>query len=338
MIDWAMAHDPHDLAELITELRLARFAGGLECPRCSSRAIQGWGSFSGRKRYMCTACGRTFSDLTGTPASYLKRVGLLRRYAASLSRCLSVRAAAAATGIHPSTAFRWRHRLIESLRTHRRETLSGEIELVTRRYPESRKGDRHLPRAARHRGPEPAKSQPAFISVVIAVDRKLHVVTAMAADRMVRTRDLEQSIRPNVSGNPVLVAPEGRFGPVSVLARRMGGSFRDARGRRNRHGFDRIAGARQYSAQLAAWMERFRGVATRYLGNYLAWHRALSYADRQGFGGAVLRWPILPWSHPTIPANRAHSAAIGDNALGGAGRSVARAWGGQRPASSLDGP
>ena len=34
-----------------------------------------------------------------------------------------------------------------------------------------------------------------------------------------------------------------------------------------------------YDSRLKGWMYRFRGVATKYLGNYLGWHRML---DRYG--------------------------------------------------------
>src|SRR5688572_33176449 len=112
------------LQDVITNLRRARFTSGLSCPRCGGKEVQRWGSFSGRRRYRCKSCSRTFSDLTGTPASNLKKVGLLRSYAEQLAKSRTIRATAKVVGISPSTAFRWRHRLLGGLATNRAERLS----------------------------------------------------------------------------------------------------------------------------------------------------------------------------------------------------------------------
>ena len=38
---------------------------------------------------------------------------------------------------------------------------------------------------------------------------------------------------------------------------------------------------RAYGARLKDWMQRFHGVATRYLSNYLLWHRVVDRRWRQ---------------------------------------------------------
>jgi hypothetical protein len=44
--------------------------------------------------------------------------------------------------------------------------------------------------------------------------------------------------------------------------------------------------------RLKQWLARFRGVATRYLANYLIWHTCVDRAYRHGVGAVMLRWPI----------------------------------------------
>jgi hypothetical protein len=68
---------PEPLALLLERVRSARFSRGPACPRCRGRWIQRWGQFAGRQRYRCRGCRRTFSDLTGTPAAYVKKLGLV---------------------------------------------------------------------------------------------------------------------------------------------------------------------------------------------------------------------------------------------------------------------
>ena len=86
----------------------------------------------------------------------------------------------------------------------------------------------------------------------------------------------------HVRGRPIVTARPGRFGPAARFARRQGGRFFDAR-RRARHATGRahIRNARAYGARLKDWMQRFHGVATRYLSNYLLWHRVVDRRWRQ---------------------------------------------------------
>ena len=49
--------------------------------------------------------------------------------------------------------------------------------------------------------------------------------------------------------------------------------------RRPGWGSPEIVAVRSYIMALRRWVRRFRGVATRYLHHYLAWHRFLVSAD-----------------------------------------------------------
>jgi transposase-like protein len=292
-----MEHRSREIAQLMSEIRSTRFSGGVECPRCSTREIRPWGGFAGRRRYRCRSCKRTFSDLTGTPAAYLKKVELLRPYTRCLRHSLSVRAAAKAVGIASSTAFRWRHRLLPGLDTHHGETLTGTVELHATRVPESCKGQRKLGRPARRRGPALGKRTRTPKTVVaIAVDRSANVVTGAVPYNWVRRLDLEKLVRVRCRVVLTVIAAEGRLGGAATFARSIGASFFDARPPQERA----IAAARSYGQQLIVWLERFHGVATKYLQNYLGWHRVQTHderhriqsSERHHFEGAVLSWPI----------------------------------------------
>ena len=41
------------------------------CPHCSSAEVRRWGRASGKPRYRCATCGKTFNPLTGTPLAGL---------------------------------------------------------------------------------------------------------------------------------------------------------------------------------------------------------------------------------------------------------------------------
>ncbi|MDP9729688.1 transposase [Alicyclobacillus tolerans] len=105
----------------IHHIRETHFRSGVVCPRCGSKSTKRDGKMvgTGRQRYFCKACGRTFSDLTGTPLSYTKKSAEMWD---EMARCMregkSLRATAEELNIAVSTAFAWRHKILASLREH----------------------------------------------------------------------------------------------------------------------------------------------------------------------------------------------------------------------------
>src|SRR5690606_32629262 len=51
-------------------------------------------------------------------------------YRTCLQQCLSVRASAHAIGVHPTTAFRWRHRYLDAMLVLEQTLLTGLVELA----------------------------------------------------------------------------------------------------------------------------------------------------------------------------------------------------------------
>jgi hypothetical protein len=213
----------------------------------------------------------------------------------------SVRRSAARVNIHPCTAFRWRHALLDRLRVVDAERLAGGwVELSHLRIPYSEKGQRALDRPPR-RGRDRPDTAPFLgrpdVNVVIACNRLGRVVAAVAGISTIRrpTRlELERALAGRVRGRVILAARDGRFGPPGMFAARRRGAFHDARpGARSRAGrLVHVDTAFAYGLRFESWLERFRGVATKYLPNYLAWHCAVDRVFRRGPAATILRWPI----------------------------------------------
>lgn len=290
---------PSPPTEFIARLRESRFANGLSCLRCGAvEGLHRWGRFAGRQRYRCRSCRRTFSDLTGTPARYIKKLALWPDYAGCLRAGVSVRRAAAAVGIHPSSAFRWRHRLLDELRTRDVEAVSGWVEISALRFAYSEKGSRRLTRETRRRGrSRPGQRVEPHTLVLLACDRLGGAVSALARPFGTGPRTanvMEAVLGGRIVAKSMLTADEGRFGPTGTLARRLRLAFHAARPSPacSAHVLAHTRTNRGYGERLNEWLRRFRGVATAYLPNYLIWHRAVDLPDRHGVDRAVLRWPL----------------------------------------------
>lgn len=284
------------VAQFIQSVRDARYSSGIHCPHCESRSVIRWGRFLGRQRYKCSACARTFNDLTGSPAAYSKRLELWQAYGACMIIGLSIRRSAKRVGIHPSTAFRWRHRICSALRSNDDTSLGGWVELGYYGIPFSEKGRRQLGRPARRRGPRFRNLPigPSRVSVLAACDRRGGVWTDMCHSPVPNAAAWQGALESQLAPSVAFTAKPGRFSACAVFARRVAASYEPARlGGRRRSPLAHVHGVSRYVRDLRSWMLRFRGVATRYLPNYLAWHRRL--------------WPCRPRGRcpPTILANRA---------------------------------
>ena len=286
--------------ETIVALRDRRFIRGLRCPHCDGRRIHRWGKAHGRQRYRCLACRRTFSDLTGTPVAYLKRLDLLTRYLACMRECLSIRESARRLRVHPNTAFRWRHRLLDTLRRAPAPPLGGGwIELDCFWLAHSRKGERPF------RGGTPRRRAPPClityqgprVCVLLACDRRGGLLSALAPRSRPDVDGLEHLLSGRTTTEPeppVLVSTRGPLGAEARLARRRGWTFARASG-----GLTgllpwpvHVRTVVGYRVRFVRWLRRFKGVATKYLANYLAWHRTLDADVRSGIEANLVRWPL----------------------------------------------
>jgi hypothetical protein len=188
----------------------------------------------------------------------------------------------------------------------RREALGGLIEIASLKRAESRKGQRGIDRPARRRRWPRSLLIPKPVRIVVGVDRRARLASGVAGPMLsVQPRDLERILGPSLTdAPPIVLAPEGRLGAAARFARARGGVFRDVRSVARPQELHHNESAGAYLRRFVIWERRFRGVATKYLEHYLAWHRSLDHERRQGLRENVLRWPQRLPSSPTVPANR----------------------------------
>lgn len=311
----------HDLSGLTATIRYLRAAhrntdhgaplqDGSSCPHCGGTHVHRWGRFSGRQRYRCCHCARTFSTFTGTALQHLKLPQRWRRFLWCHDRRLTVRSAAAILDVDKDTALRWRHRLLEQWRREPREKLKGRLVIGDFCLPHSAKGSRPLSRPPRRHGeawtfpscqtdpvtvlvawedgPEPA----AMLIETVRRDSGEPCIPGL------RSEAYDRRVAPRVGNVTEIVGVRGPLCTLADFADRIG-----ARYRQEKRAFSptRVFHVRR---QLRAWLRPFRGVATRRLDNYLEWFR------RRGVG---------PWSQQFPPTERdGPDRQAGDEGSGGA--------------------
>lgn len=261
------------------------------CPHCAHEHISRWGFANGLQRYRCNACRATFNALTDTPLAGLRYKAKWIDYAKQLVEGTSIRKSAAAVGIHPNTAFRWRHRFLKLPNTQQSNSLAGIAEADETYFLESQKGNRQgLSRPPRKRGGKASKRglSEEQTAVLICRDR-----TGNTADFILEKADkahIGAVLKPLLPAD-VILCTDGEKA-LAAVAKELGIAHRPvnlAAGQRVVAGVYHVQNVNAYDSRLKEWMRRFHGVTTRYLGNYLGWRRLIERYDRNMSSADFLR-------------------------------------------------
>ena len=262
---------------LITEIR----AQGRCCPRCSNERCYRHGFANDLQRYRCCACGRTFNDLTGTPLARLRLKAKWLAYSHVLLDSLPVRKAADRVGVHRNTAFRWRHRFLHWVKFDRPAALNGIVEADETFLLESQKGSRTLDRPPRHRGGHAAKRgiSSELDCILVARDREGRTVDAVTGRGAITAAQLERDLLPRLDPQALLVsdshAAYRAFARKHRIAHETVNQRAGVRVSRLGNLAIHVQNVNAYHQRFKAWLQGFRGVASRYLPNYLGWRWAL---------------------------------------------------------------
>ena len=274
------------------------------CPHCAGRDVVAFGRANGLARYRCKSCGRTFNALTKTAMAGLRKKEQWLDHAQAMIEATSVAKAAERCHVHPTTAFRWRHRFLGSPALDKPKTLTGLVEADETFILESFKGRRSdLPRPPRKRGGK-AKHPGLFfenIPILVARDRE-----GATTDAVLPNVD-RASIAAALNG---VVTPANRFvcdggKAIVAFARRANIPVHVVRapGKPRPEAPDlHLNNVNAYHGRLKEWMARFHGVATKNLPNYLGWRRALeAWGDRATPQNWILgAIGIGPYQQPTL--------------------------------------
>jgi transposase-like protein len=247
------------------------------CPHCDSGDVVRWGQASDLPRYRCKACLRTFNALTKTPLAKLRMKDKWAAQAEAMIDGVSLAKAARRCGVHPTTAFRWRHRFLAALSGDKPKALSGIVEGDETFILESFKGKRSgIPRKSRKRGGKSAKRglSAEQIPVIVARDRSGATTDAVLPklDRVSIAAALSGVVTPAnefcCDGGTAIVAFTRRAGIAAHVLPKPGKPTRQTP---DYH----LNNVNAYHGRLKEWLRRFHGVATKNLPNYLGWRRTL---------------------------------------------------------------
>lgn len=275
--------------EVTKEVAEGRFSKGKVCPFCGHSKILKHGIFHGKnsdkQRYKCqnSECKKTFTEYILSPAyNSKKNLKQWLLYAKCMINGYSIRKCAAIVGINIATSFFWRHKLLEALTNYIGVgSVSGVVEVDETFFPESFKGNHKnsknfvMPRKSRKRGKEVKKRgiSNEQVCVVCSQDRLGNMITELVCKGRVKHSDLQRLFENRVEDDAIFCTDSHRS--YIKFAQNLGIELHQIKSGRHTDGVYHIQHISAFHSNLKGWIQRFKGVATKYLQNYLYWFKWL---------------------------------------------------------------
>ena len=242
------------------------------CPNCHSNDIVKNGKQKGMQNYLCKHCGRQFRITTGTFVYRLQKPQLMLEYIRCMVAGKSLRACAREVGISLPTSFTWRHKILAALKNFDKNVnFFGIVETDELLMDYSEKGRKY---SSVKEMKQSIRKKPKKVAVIVATDRCGNILFRNTESKRVMREDIEKFLK-------------GRITEDEVLCTGTKYAFRHIRKRKVKH--KEIVGAKKKkrgiystaivkakSEEFTKWIySKFRGVATKYLQNYIMWYVAI---------------------------------------------------------------
>lgn len=275
----------------------------ITCPHCTSPRFVRWGKRNDLQRYRCNNCHKTFNSLTGTPLARLHRKGHWLDYAQCLKEGVTIRKAAEICNIHRNTAFRWRHRFLKNSKSVKAKHLQGIVEASETSFLKSEKGNKHLGRSPRKRGSKALDHEQKEKLVYVFVSRDRNKNTYDSIFEKFNTKTLSEKLPDHISSDALFCSAQKeiykRFTKQHHLRH---GTLNLARGEWIKKDIVHLKNVHAYHRRMQEWiLDRFRGVATKYLENYVSWLRELDEFNGKITPKAILLRAKSPGTYKSLP-------------------------------------
>lgn len=262
---------------------------GVKCPHCGSEKVMKNGKMKNKApRFLCNSCKKGYSLYTGTYLQYIKKKNKFFEYIPiRMSEGGSLRMCSKILGISLDTSFEWNKKVFGSLQENIPEGMEGILELIIIEDKTSRKGEK--PEGFYNFQPynpntEQNKRYQKTPKLVIPEKKSEKVQIALSFSRngdfdlkVIQLGDLErgelkQNLYSKIKRCKKILIEDSPIVKLFLQERKLSYYIcEDHQKKKFRTQYYDVQTARALYKKFAAWMERFVGVATKYLQNYMKW-------------------------------------------------------------------
>ena len=249
----------------------------MSCPRCKSLESRPNGYLKGVRRYCCKSCGKYYSEVTDKFWYNIKKKEELKRYLYQMLQGHSIRRCASECGISIQTSFNWRHKVLSAFEHLQASEYSGIVESDEMYVRESQKGSRKMDRSSRKRGGGAKKGiSKDQIAIVVTCDRQGHKGMSVVGKGRITKTDVKQVLSDTIDKTSVLCTDEHTsykaFAQEEGLVHK---THKSSLGQRVTEKTYHVQNVNNLHRRSKKFLEKFNGVSTKYLQNYLNWFLAL---------------------------------------------------------------
>ncbi|WP_291650999.1 IS1595 family transposase [Clostridium sp.] len=258
------------------------------CPYCQNSNFIKNGKFKNIQRYKCKNrnCSKTFSAKTNSPFSYSKKnITLWMRYLSLMNSGMSIRSCAHILGINIATSFYWRHKiLVAEASNNNFKILKDYVEATKIMIKENFKGDRKAKNMSKEK-----------IFIICAMDNNKYILSKAICRYSISLASISKNFYPNLdksaflatSGDRCLIAFAKKHN--STLPKTKVDKLNEIKfgnlNTKNTFSYTDLPHIHSFSFNIYRWLKRFKGVATKYLENYLSWY-ILDYKSNHSLGNS----------------------------------------------------
>lgn len=256
------------------------------CPYCNDNNFIKYGKYRGLQRFKCInkSCNKTFSLKTNTIFSYSKKtLDTWMKYFILMNNGKSLRECSNILNINLATSFFWRHKILNPENKNNNNILKNYVEISKLIFRENLKGNR----SAKH-----IKKENIFI--VCGIDSNSTIISKVISRRTISLSQINENFSKNIDKNAVLSTYNDRY--FDIYAKKQNAStlplskesilnliFQIKNSNLSNKNSIEINNINKklpsksifihkFSLNIRKWLFRFRGVATKYLENYLNWY------------------------------------------------------------------
>lgn len=251
------------------------FYENIFCPHCHSSNIVKNGRYKQKQRFICKNCNKNFNSLTNSPISMSHKPEKWPLFMECMLKGFSLRKSAETIGISYVTLFYWRHKLMNALKSIQKNPLAGDVEADDTFLAYSEKGNKEIiGRKAKKSGPKYCIGEDKKVFLLVVADHNNHLFIEASASRNSYVNLICESLGGIVSQNAVFCSNfktfYKHFAKLKGIKQHYGISTYN---RTEEHNIDL---AHRYRKGVEAWLDKFQGVASKYLNNYLSLYTCLS--------------------------------------------------------------
>ena len=247
------------------------------CPYCGGTHVHKRGKQNDVQMYKCSECTKWFSSTTGTPLWDIKRKDKWQSYLNCMQQGMSIKKTAKEIGICIQTSFDWRHKILSVLSKNVPKKLTGRVECDELELPLSNKGDRHLTRKARKRSSDFKRNaktkEVTTVQVVSAIDENNQTYFKAIETKRITAKQLNKTVGKKLDKHVTLITDKHPSYRPFVKSK---STIKHKTVKSNEHvnKEDKHVNLQKINnqhKQLRLFLDRFNGVSSKYLQNYLNW-------------------------------------------------------------------